>query len=101
LSSGPYKIVSWEKGQTMVFEANENYYGNAPKIKKVIIQFYADTNAAVAALLTGNVDVLGTETLGAGAEVESVIKAAAEGKVQVATLASPTWEHIDFNLFVK
>jgi ABC-type transport system substrate-binding protein len=101
LSSGPYKIVSWEKGQTMVFEANENFYGNAPKIKKVIIQFYADTNAAVAALLTGNVDVLGTETLGAGAEVESVINAAAAGKVQVATLASPTWEHMDFNLFVK
>jgi hypothetical protein len=55
----------------------------------------------VAALLTGNVDVLGTETLGAGAEVESVINAAAAGKVQVATLASPTWEHMDFNLFVK
>ena len=100
-SNGPYKITSWEKGQKMTFEANENYYGNAPKIKKIVIQFYADTNAAVAALLTGNVDVLGTETLGAGAEVQTVVDAAAKGKVQVVTLASPTWEHMDFNLFVK
>jgi ABC-type transport system substrate-binding protein len=100
-SNGPYKITSWEKGQKMTFEANENYYGTAPKIKKIVIQFYADTNAAVAALLTGDVDVLGTETLGAGAEVQTVVDAAAKGKVQVKTLASPTWEHIDFNLFVK
>ena len=100
-SNGPYKITAWEKGQKMTFEANENYYGNAPKIKKIVIQFYADTNAAVAALLTGNVDVLGTETLGAGAEVQTVVDAAAKGKVQVVTLASPTWEHMDFNVFVK
>ena len=100
-SNGPYKITGWEKGQKMTFEANENYYGTAPKIKKIVIQFYADTNAAVAALLTGNVDVLGTETLGAGAEVQTVVDAAAKGKVQVVTLASPTWEHIDFNMFVK
>ena len=100
-SNGPYKITGWEKGQKMTFEANENYYGTAPKIKKIVIQFYADTNAAVAALLTGDVDVLGTETLGAGAEVQTVVDAAAKGKVQVKTLASPTWEHIDFNMFVK
>ena len=100
-SNGPYKITGWEKGQKMTFEANENYYGTAPKIKKIVIQFYADTNAAVAALLTGDVDVLGTETLGAGAEVQTVVDAATKGKVQVKTLASPTWEHIDFNMFVK
>jgi len=100
-STGPYKIVSWEKGVKMVFEANENYYGTAPKIKKVTIQFFEDTNQAVAQLLTGNVDVLGTETLGAGAEVQTVVDAAAKGKVQVKTIASPTWEHMDFNLFIK
>jgi len=100
-SNGPYKITGWEKGQKMTFEANENYYGTAPKIKKIVIQFYADTNAAVAALLTGDVDVLGTETLGAGAEVQTVVDAAAKGKVQVKTLASPTWAHSDFNMFFK
>ena len=100
-SNGPYKIVSWEKGQKMVFEANENYGGTPAKIKTITIQFFEDTNQAVAQLLTGDIDVLGSETLGAGAEVQSVVDAAAKGKVQVVTIASPTWEHVDMNMFVK
>jgi ABC-type transport system substrate-binding protein len=101
LSLGPYVLESWEKGQRMTFTANPNYYGGAPAIQTVIIQFIADTNQAVAQLLTGEVDVLGTETLGAGAEVQTVLDAAAEGRVQAYTIASPTWEHIDMNLFIK
>jgi ABC-type transport system substrate-binding protein len=101
LSLGPYVLESWEKGQRMTFTANPNYYGGAPAIQTVIIQFIADTNQAVAQLLTGEVDVLGTETLGAGAEVQTVLDAAAQGQVQAYTVDSPTWEHIDMNLFIK
>ena len=101
LSTGPYVLDSWVKGQSITFSANPNYYKGAPKIKKVVIKFIADTNQAVAQLLTGEVDVLGNETLGGGAEVQTVLDAAAKGKVQAFTLASPTWEHIDFNLNVK
>ena len=101
LSTGPYVLDSWVKGQSMTFSANPNYYKGAPKIKKVVIKFITDTNQAVAQLLTGEIDVLGTETLGGGAEVQMVLDAAARGKVQAFTLASPAWEHIDFNLNVK
>ncbi|MCU0493780.1 MAG: ABC transporter substrate-binding protein [Chloroflexaceae bacterium] len=101
LSTGPYVLTSWQKGQSMTFEANPNYVGGAPNIPTVVIQFVADTQQAVAQLLTGAVDVVGTETLGAGAEVQTVLDAAAEGKVNAKTIASPTWEHIDFNLFVR
>jgi S-methylmethionine-dependent homocysteine/selenocysteine methylase len=61
----------------------------------------ADGNQAVAQLLTGDIDILGPETLGAGAEAEAVFKAGQEGKIQAKAVASPTWEHVDFNLFVK
>jgi hypothetical protein len=55
----------------------------------------------VAQLLTGDVDVIGSETLGAGAEVQTVLDAQAAGQpVQVLIEASATWEHIDMNLFV-
>ena len=101
LSTGPYVIDSWVKGQSMSFTANPNYYKGAPAIKKVVIKFIADTNQAVAQLLTGEVDVLGPETLNAGAEEETVLKAAAKGEVQATTITGATWEHIDFNLFVK
>jgi ABC-type transport system substrate-binding protein len=85
----------------MTFEANPNYYKGEVKVKKVIIKFIADTNQAVAQLLTGEVDVLGSETLGAGSEVQTVIEAGKEGKIQAFVVASPTWEHIDMNLFTK
>lgn len=101
LSSGPYVLESWEKGQSMTFTANPNYYKGEPAVKTVVIKFIADTQQAVAQLLTGEVDVLGSETLGAGAEVQTVLDAAAAGDVQAYTIASPTWEHIDFNLNIK
>jgi ABC-type transport system substrate-binding protein len=100
-STGPYILESWDKGQQMTFRANPNYYKGAPAIETVIIKFIADTNQAVAQLLTGEVDVLGSETLGAGAEVETVLQEAEAGNIQAVTIASPTWEHIDFNLFIR
>jgi ABC-type transport system substrate-binding protein len=101
LGYGPYILKEWKKGEFMKFESNPNFVLGAPKVKNVIIQFYADTNAAVAALLTGEVDILEKATLGAGPEVETVLKAAAEGKIEARTDASPTWEHMDMNLFVR
>lgn len=101
LSNGPYIMESWEKGQSMTFVANPNYYKGEVAVKKIVIKFIADTNQAVAQLLTGEVDALGSETLGAGAEVQTVLEAAAAGDIQGFTVASPTWEHIDMNLFTK
>jgi ABC-type transport system substrate-binding protein len=102
LGSGPYILKSWKKGEAMTFEANPNYRGGAPKVKRVVVRFYGDTNGAVAALLAGQADVVGTETLGAGSEVQAVIDAKKAGKaIEVFTQATPTWEHIDMNLNVR
>ena len=48
-----------------------------------------------------DVDYLERATLGGGAEVQTVIDAAAEGKANVEIVPSPTWEHIDMNLYTK
>lgn len=101
LGYGPYILTDWTKGQSMTFEANPLFVLGEPAVKTVIVQFFADTNAAVAALLTGEVDILEKATLGAGPEVETVIQAGAEGTIQAYTDASPTWEHADFNLFTR
>lgn len=101
LSSGPYRLVEWQKGQRMIFEANPYYYKGEPAIKNVTIEIIPDTNQAVAQLLTGNVDVLDKTTLGAGPEVETVLEAAERGEIQAFLEASPTWEHIDMNLFTE
>lgn len=56
IGSGPYKLVQWDKGQQCIFEANEDYYGEAPKIKQITIAFLG-TDAAFAAVENGSVDV--------------------------------------------
>jgi ABC-type transport system substrate-binding protein len=101
LSSGPYAVESWEKGQRMVLTANPNFFLGEPAIKTITIQFVADTTQAVAQLLTGDVDLVDKTTLGAGPELETVLKEAEAGNIQAELSASPTWEHMDFNLFVK
>lgn len=56
MGSGPWKFVQWNKGEQVILEANENYYGKVPAIKKVTIVFM-DEDAAFAAALAGQVDV--------------------------------------------
>lgn len=100
LSAGPFVITDWVKGERIEMEANP-YYEPAAKVAKVIIVIVQDTNQAVAQLLAGDLDYLERATLGGGAEVQTVIDAAAEGKVNVEIIPSPTWEHIDMNLYTK
>jgi len=100
LSFGPFVITDWVKGERIEMEVNP-YYEPAPKVQKVIVVIVQDTNQAVAQLLAGDLDYLERATLGGGAEVQTVIDAAAEGKVNVEIIPSPTWEHIDMNLYTK
>ena len=98
LGVGPYVLKEWNKGQSLVLEANPNYWGGELAIKKITILIIGDTKQAVAQLLTGDVDVIGSETLGAGEEVQTVLDN--QDKLQVLIEPSATWEHIDFNLFI-
>lgn len=100
LSYGPFVLTEWQKGQSITLEANP-YYEGGTGVQRIIILIIPDTNQAVAQLLSGEVDYLEKATLGAGAEVQTVLDAAAEGKVNAEIIASPTWEHIDFNLYTK
>ena len=100
LSMAPFMLTEWKKGESMTFEVNPHFQP-APKLKKVVIQFFPDSQTAVAALVGGDVDYLEKATLGAGAEVQTALDAAKEDKVKVELSASPTWEHIDMNLFTK
>jgi ABC-type transport system substrate-binding protein len=102
LSFGPYYIVEWVKGQSITLAANPYWFGGTPTTPNVIYVFLADTNQAVAQLLNGDVDYLDDSTLGAGAEVQTVIDAAnSTGAVEYEISGSSTWEHIDINLFTK
>lgn len=56
IGSGPYKFVQWDKGQQVIAVANEDYYGDIPKIKQLTMVFL-DQDAAYTAVANGDVDV--------------------------------------------
>ncbi len=56
IGSGPWKFVQWNPQEQLILEANEDYYGIVPSIKKVTIVFMAE-EAAFAAVQAGQVDV--------------------------------------------
>ena len=59
IGSGRYIMKQWDRGQQVILEANPDYYGTAPTMKKVTILFMEE-DAAFTAALTGQVDVAHT-----------------------------------------
>jgi len=56
-SFGPYAATRYAPGQEVIYEANENYYRGAPRIKRVIFREMPTSSNRVAALQAGAVDV--------------------------------------------
>ena len=56
IGSGRYILKQWDKGQQVIFEANPDYYGEAPRMKKVTVLFMEE-DAAFAAAQSGQVDL--------------------------------------------
>ncbi len=54
---GPYVITSFTEGEEAIFEANESYYGEAPKSDKVVVRYFADSPTMALALQNGEIDV--------------------------------------------
>ena len=59
IGSGRYIMKQWDKGQQVIFEANPDYYGEEPMIKKLTVLFMEE-DAALAAAMAGEVDVAHT-----------------------------------------
>jgi len=92
---GPYRLVSWEPGVRMVFAANTFYGPGAPATPNLEIRFFQGSNILMANLISGVVDVAGAET---GVAAQDLVAADQAGLVRAVVVASPTWEHLDFNL---
>lgn len=71
IGSGPFKLVQWDKGQQIIMEANENYYGKVPEIKKATVLFMEE-DAALAAAQAGQLDVAMTSANLAGQKIQDM-----------------------------
>ena len=55
---GAYKITSFKRDEEVIFEANPDYYGKPPAIKKIIVRYFADATTMRLALEKGDVDLV-------------------------------------------
>src|SRR5882757_4464943 len=58
IGSGPYKLVRFTKGDRIILERNDNYWGEKPEWKTVIFRPITSAGPRVAALLSGDVDMI-------------------------------------------
>lgn len=56
IGSGPFKLAQWDRGQQIIIERNDDYYGTKPYFKKLTFLFLG-ADAAYAAAKAGEVDV--------------------------------------------
>jgi peptide/nickel transport system substrate-binding protein len=54
---GPFKLDSWEPGNQWVLVPNENYWGEQPKLKRIIFKVIPDPSSRLAQLQSGAVDI--------------------------------------------
>jgi peptide/nickel transport system substrate-binding protein len=59
VGTGPYKLVEWVRDSHILYERNENYWGELPAFRFMEVRFISDDAARVNALLAGEVDVIG------------------------------------------
>jgi len=55
--SGPYKLREWRANEAVVMERNDNYYGDKPKLARVIYRNMKESSAQRLALEAGDIDV--------------------------------------------
>jgi ABC-type transport system substrate-binding protein len=65
--TGPFKIVSWTRGDNVTLEANPNYWGTKPAYKTLIFKWSTESAQRLLELQSGTVDGIdnvGTDDMG-------------------------------------
>ncbi len=89
--SGPFKLREWRANEAIVLERNDNYYGEKPKLARVIYRFMKESSGQRLALENGDIDV--ARNLEPG-DLDQLTK---EGKVSVTNAPKGTVYYISLN----
>ncbi len=55
--TGPYQLVEWQRGQSIILTAFPDYWGDAPKTPNVEFRIIPEGSARTIALETGDIDI--------------------------------------------
>ena len=82
--TGPYKLTEHVTDQYARFEANENYWGGAPKVKRITAKVLPAGETTLLALQKGEVNFVFTDDRGADSiDVEAMNRLVQSGEYQI------------------
>jgi len=93
-AGGPFAIKEWVAGDHMTFVRNPNYLGTPSKLDYINIKFVPDPETGLAALQTGDVNLMVNL---AESDIETVKGLESKG-IHLRVDAAPEFEHLFFNL---
>ena len=92
VGSGPYKFVSWQRGDSIRLEANPDYFMGKPQIAEMVYQIVPDGNTLVTQVQTHEVDISWNDPSATFARLSNIPGVTAIAPVVYA------YDHLDFNL---
>jgi peptide/nickel transport system substrate-binding protein len=95
VGTGAYKFVEWKPNQEVVLEANPDYWGAKPKIKRLVVRNIKDNSQRLGALKAG--EIHGME--GLNPDDVGVVKG--DANLQLLLRPTNTTGYIAFNYKVK
>src|SRR6266487_2923962 len=91
MSSGPFKLQSYTKGQSIVMVRNSSFFGKKPTLDKITFLFRTNTDTEIQAIRGGEVDAIYPQPQLQLAQLRG------QSGLRVQTHAGTTIEHIDIN----
>jgi peptide/nickel transport system substrate-binding protein len=93
IGTGPYKFVRWDRGQEIVMERNDEYWGPKPAFKNASVRVIKDIATAVAELLAGRVDIVPAFPI----DQMKTLESSGAGKAAVTPILRTLFRHFDAN----
>lgn len=92
VGTGPFKFVSWKRGDTISLTANSDYWNGAPKLAGIDLKIVPDNSARVVALEAGDLDFVQSPL-----SPQDVTRLQSEGKFTVNRVPAAGYTYININ----
>jgi len=97
IGTGPFKLVDYTKDQEAVLERNDDYWGEKPKLEKVIWKVVPDPYTQVLALKAGDLDLIGASEHHSCLPYIEIAKLQKDPDFEVMLHSYGRYQVIDFN----
>lgn len=58
IGSGPYKLVRWNKGESLIYTRNEDYYRGMPNLESIVMKVMPESSVQEIAMQNGEISMM-------------------------------------------